>query len=84
MSEVPVSPPPQTFGSKLKLIGPGIILAAAAIGSGEWNDSLPNSLECGAGQDRSWVGLERKFGDEYCFLVRVESQKKSFLKKSWP
>ncbi len=27
--------PPKTFGDKLKLIGPGIILAAAAIGSGE-------------------------------------------------
>ena len=34
MSAVPVSPP-KTLGGKLKLIGPGIILAAAAIGSGE-------------------------------------------------
>lgn len=34
MSEAHISPP-TTFGSKLKLIGPGIILAAAAIGSGE-------------------------------------------------
>ncbi len=34
MSEAHISPP-KTFGSKLKLIGPGIILAAAAIGSGE-------------------------------------------------
>jgi len=34
MSESHLSPP-TTFGSKLKLIGPGIILAAAAIGSGE-------------------------------------------------
>ncbi|UCE41498.1 MAG: Nramp family divalent metal transporter [Candidatus Aminicenantes bacterium] len=34
MSEVPRTPP-KTFGDKLKLIGPGIILAAAAIGSGE-------------------------------------------------
>lgn len=34
MSEAMVSPP-QTLGNKLKLVGPGIILAAAAIGSGE-------------------------------------------------
>jgi Mn2+/Fe2+ NRAMP family transporter len=34
MSETPASPP-KTLGGKLKLIGPGIILAAAAIGSGE-------------------------------------------------
>lgn len=34
MGEVPASPP-NTLGGKLKLIGPGIILAAAAIGSGE-------------------------------------------------
>ena len=34
MSETRISPP-KTFGDKLKLIGPGIILAAAAIGSGE-------------------------------------------------
>jgi Mn2+/Fe2+ NRAMP family transporter len=34
MNKSPISPP-RTFGDKLKLIGPGIILAAAAIGSGE-------------------------------------------------
>jgi Mn2+/Fe2+ NRAMP family transporter len=34
MGEVPLSPP-KTFRGKWKLIGPGIILAAAAIGSGE-------------------------------------------------
>jgi Mn2+/Fe2+ NRAMP family transporter len=34
MSEAHI-PPPKTFSGKLKLIGPGIILAAAAIGSGE-------------------------------------------------
>jgi len=34
MSEAQISPP-KTFGGKLKLIGPGVILAAAAIGSGE-------------------------------------------------
>ncbi len=31
----PLPPPPRTFGAKLKRIGPGILLAAAAIGSGE-------------------------------------------------
>ena len=31
----PSTPPPQTFLAKLKHIGPGILLAAAAIGSGE-------------------------------------------------
>lgn len=34
MSERQLSPP-ETIGSRLKMIGPGIILAAAAIGSGE-------------------------------------------------
>jgi Mn2+/Fe2+ NRAMP family transporter len=34
MSEARLSPP-KTFGEKMKLIGPGVILAAAAIGSGE-------------------------------------------------
>ena len=34
MSEIPKSPP-KTFWGRLQLIGPGIILAAAAIGSGE-------------------------------------------------
>ena len=34
MSEIPLSPP-KTLAGKLKLIGPGIVLAAAAIGSGE-------------------------------------------------
>jgi Mn2+/Fe2+ NRAMP family transporter len=34
MGEIPLSPP-KTLAGKLKLIGPGIILAAAAIGSGE-------------------------------------------------
>jgi Mn2+/Fe2+ NRAMP family transporter len=34
MSESGISPP-RTFSGKLKMIGPGIILAAAAIGSGE-------------------------------------------------
>lgn len=31
----PLPPPPRSFGGKLKHIGPGILLAAAAIGSGE-------------------------------------------------
>lgn len=31
----PASLPPQTFGARLKQIGPGILLAVAAIGSGE-------------------------------------------------
>lgn len=33
--EESIAQPPESFGRKLRLIGPGIILAAAAIGSGE-------------------------------------------------